>query len=126
MDPINRQQLGLEAEQKSCVYLQQQGLILLQQNYRCYHGEIDLIMQDQDTIVFVEVRHRSHLSHGNALESVHFGKRKKIIKTAIHYLQIKKWLYRRNSRFDIVAIHPIGGKMQLEWVKNAFTVDNDR
>jgi putative endonuclease len=120
MDTFNKQQIGQAAERQACTFLQEKGLRLLIKNYSCPYGEIDLIMQDQDDIVFVEVRSRKRTDYGNALESVNNNKRKKLIKTATHFLQMKQWLHKINSRFDIIAIHPIAGKMQLEWVKNAF------
>jgi putative endonuclease len=123
MDTLDKQQKGQLAERKACDYLQAKGFILLVQNYRCFHGEIDLIMQDQDDIVFVEVRSRSRVDYGNALESVNKTKRKKLIKAATYFLQKQQCLYKINSRFDIVAIHPVNGKMQLEWFKNAFSVE---
>jgi putative endonuclease len=123
MEFINRQQLGSNAELKAGEYLEKQGLVILEQNYRCYVGEIDLIMQDQEDVVFIEVRSRAYTTYGNALESISRSKMNKIIKAATHFLQHKKWLNKRNSRFDVVAIHPIAGKMQLEWIKNAFTID---
>lgn len=118
------QQKGKQVELKACEFLQTNGLHLLQQNYQCFFGEIDLIMQDQDDIVFVEVRSRFRIDYGNALESINQYKINKLIKTAKHFLQMKKWLDKKNSRFDIVVVHPIDGKIQLEWIKNAFTVDN--
>lgn len=121
---FNRLQIGKQAESEACQYLKQRGLKLLCQNYRCYHGEIDLIMQDQDDIVFVEVRYRKRTDFGNALESVNRAKINKLVKAANHFLQGKNWLYKVNSRFDIIAIHPIAGKMQLEWIKHAFSVEN--
>jgi putative endonuclease len=124
MDTFDRQKQGKQAELNACEYLQAKGLRLLAQNYHCNHGEIDLIMQDQDDIVFIEVRSRNRVDYGNALESIKKNKINKLIKTATHFLQMKKWLYRVNSRFDIVVIHPIAGRLQLEWIKNAFTVDN--
>jgi putative endonuclease len=124
MVSFNRQQIGQLAEQQACDYLQSQGLRLLQQNYRCYCGEIDLIMQEQNNIVFIEVRSRRRIDFGSAVESITLSKRKKLIRTATHFLQMKKWLYKVDSRFDIIAIHPIDGKIQLEWLKNAFTVDD--
>ncbi len=80
-------------------------------------GEIDLIMRDQDTLVFVEVRARSSSNWGGALGSINASKQKKISKTAEHYLQT----YFRASayppcRFDVIAIK---GE-QLEWFKAAF------
>ena len=123
MDSFKRQQKGKQAELDACRFLQANGLRLLQQNFNCHYGEIDLIMQDQDDIVFVEVRYRCRTDYGNALESVNNRKINKLIKTAKHFLQMKTWLYKINSRFDVIAIHPVAGKMQLEWIKNAFLVD---
>lgn len=126
MEPFNRQETGKKAESLACQYLQAKGFHLLQQNYRCYYGEIDLIMQDLDDIVFVEVRSRHRTDFGNALESINKNKISKLVKTASHFLQKKEWLYKVNSRFDVIAIHPVDGKMQLEWIKNAFCPDKVR
>lgn len=115
------QDTGSLAEQLACQFLQKKGLGLLQKNYRCFHGEIDLIMRDQDIIVFVEVRSRSGSDFGNALESINYPKIKKVIKAATHYLQRKNWLDNIQSRFDVVAIQSnIGKIIQFEWIKNAF------
>jgi putative endonuclease len=122
----HNQQIGKEAENKACHFLQKKGLQLLTQNYRCYHGEIDLIMMDKDDIVFVEVRKRKRIDYGNAFETVNHSKRKKIIKTAMHFLQKKKWMYKVNSRFDIIAIHPVQNIMQIEWIKNAFLFEEKK
>ncbi len=122
-DNINRQQIGKDAEHYACEYLQTKGLGLIIRNYHCYHGEIDLIMQDKDDIVFVEVRSRSRSDYGSALESINKSKQKKLIKTAIHFLQCKKWLHRVNSRFDVIAIQLNNGSRQLDWIKNAFSVE---
>jgi putative endonuclease len=122
--PIDKKQIGKNAEEEACQFLQSRGFRLLQQNYRCYHGEIDLIMQDGNDIVFVEVRCRRRSDYGNALESINKIKIHKLIKAATHFLQMKKCLHKVNSRFDVIAIHPVAGKMQLEWIKNAFSVEN--
>jgi putative endonuclease len=120
---ISNQQIGKMAELKAKSFLEAKGYRLIVQNYSCYCGEIDLIMQDQEDIVFVEVRSRKHTRYGNALESIHPGKVHKLIKTATYFLQARKWLHRKNSRFDVIAIHPGNKEMSFEWFKNAFTVD---
>lgn len=124
MVTYDRQALGKKAEEEACDYLQAKGFRLLEKNYFCMFGEIDLIMQDGKDLVFVEVRSKSRIDYGNAFESIGRSKIKKLMKTAKHYLQKKKCLYKVNSRFDIVAIHPVQGKMQLEWIKNAFWDEN--
>lgn len=113
---------GKTAEERACVFLQQQGLKLLNKNFRCFSGEIDLIMQDKDHVVFVEVRTRNRTDYGDALESITPAKVQKLIRTATLYLQKQKWLYRVNTRFDVVVIHPVKGEMKLEWIPDAFRV----
>lgn len=123
MVACNRQQLGQQAEQAACRFLESKGMRLLLQNYHCRFGEIDLIMQDQDDIVFVEVRSRSRVDYGSAGESITNSKIKKLGKTAVHFLQKKNWLYKFASRFDVIAIHTMDNDMQIEWIKNAFSVE---
>ena len=110
--------IGQQAEQTACQFLQSQGLQLVTQNFRCACGEIDLIMQDKDTLAFIEVRTRQHKQFANALESIDRNKQRKIIRTAHYYLQQKNLTFKMYCRFDVIAINP---KSQLfEWIKNAF------
>jgi putative endonuclease len=112
--PSNSQ--GAKSEKQALAYLQQQGLSLLCQNYYCRFGEIDLIMQDQDTLVFIEVRYRKNSDFGGALASITKRKQDKIIKTAKHYLaQLENEPY---CRFDAIAIDQQSGSPQ--WIQNAF------
>jgi len=113
---------GQVAEQLACDYLQQQKLTLITKNYHCRRGEIDLIMQDQDTLVFVEVRYRKSNRYGSALESIDFKKQQKIIFTAQHYLSTQSpslSLY----RFDVIAITPTKVQPEITWVKDAFQLN---
>jgi putative endonuclease len=114
---------GKQSERLACQYLEQQGLLLLEQNYHSYHGEIDLIMQDKQDIVFVEVRSRSSIAYGSALESINRPKMKKLIITALQYLQKKNWLYIKNSRFDIVTIDLANKVKHPKWIRNAFNIE---
>lgn len=109
---------GNEAEKLACGYLEQKGLHTLERNYRCKMGEIDIIMQDQDTLVFVEVRYRKQNAFGSAAESVTPSKQKKLIRAAYHYLGFHQ---RHNSlcRFDVLAITGTANE-QIEWIPNAF------
>lgn len=120
---LHKQKLGQEAEKKARAFLEAKGLYFLDANYRCRFGEIDIVMQDKDDIVFVEVRSRSRRDYGTAAQSINKTKMKKLILTATHYLQRKKWLYRVHSRFDVVAIHYQVKDASLEWIRNAFTAD---
>jgi putative endonuclease len=112
--------LGKRAETAACTYLEKQGFILITKNFRTRMGEIDLIMRDQDTIVFIEVRSRLTRDHGKALESIEESKVKKLITTATIFLQQKGWLEKKVSRFDVIAFDLENNRMQLEWIKNAF------
>jgi putative endonuclease len=80
-------------------------------------------MRDGNDIVFIEVRSRSRTDYGSASETINKSKQRKIIKTAIHFLQNNQWLYKVNSRFDIIALQLIANKWQLDWIKNAFFVE---
>ncbi|WP_148339582.1 YraN family protein [Aquicella siphonis] len=120
MQDISRKKLGQLKELEAKRFLQGNGLALIEQNYRCYHGEIDLIMRDRDDIVFVEVRSRRRLDYGRAAETVNKNKQTKLARTAMHFLQKRDWLYKVNSRFDIIAMQKVDGEWQLEWIKNAF------
>ena len=95
--------------------MQQRGLKLIARNYRCRFGEIDLLMQDGETLVFVEVRMRSSTDFGGAAASIDARKQAKLIRTAQHYLATLAHIPPR--RFDAVLS---GSSDNLEWVKNAF------
>jgi putative endonuclease len=123
MTPINRQEIGNQAEQQAHLFLQAQGFSLIVQNYRSRYGEIDLIMRDRDDIVFIEVRSRSRLDYGHPAETINKRKQQKLIKTAIDFLQKKEWLYKVNCRFDVIAIHLEASQWQIEWFKNAFSTE---
>lgn len=108
--------IGQHAEQLAAIYLQQQGLKLLERNYRCRFGEIDLIMQDGKEIVFVEVRLRSHSAFGGASASITPGKQQKLSRTADHYLMQHSM---PPCRFDVILMNSLKTE-SLEWLKNAF------
>jgi putative endonuclease len=119
--------LGLAHEQFAAHWLQEKGLILLRQNYFCRLGEIDLIMRDQDTLVFTEVRYRSRRSHGDPIESVSWRKQRRLWQCARHYL-MQTGLYESiPCRFDLIGISPeveasgSGRGMQVEWIQDAFS-----
>lgn len=109
---------GAQAEQLAAKFLEQNGLSLLHQNYRCRFGEIDLIMQDGTTLVFVEVRLRSRADFGGAAASIGKIKQGKLLITARHYLSTLRKM--PACRFDAVLLNS-AEKGQIEWVKNAFS-----
>jgi putative endonuclease len=107
---------GALAEEAAAEFLTGRGCRLLERNYRCRFGEIDLIMSDGRTIVFVEVRYRRNNSFGGAVESITGAKREKLLRAARHYMAAKKEF--PECRFDAVLLN--GDSKGLEWIKNAF------
>lgn len=106
---------GKKAEDVACNYLIKNDLRLVARNYHCRYGEIDLIMQDSDTLVFVEVRYRQSSQFGSAAESVDHNKQRKLVFAANHYLQTHPSSLA--SRFDVIAISE---HATIEWISNAF------
>ncbi|RVT45766.1 YraN family protein [Rheinheimera sediminis] len=102
-------------EQQALVFLQQQGLQLLQQNYSCRFGEIDLVMREQQCLVFVEVKFRRSNSFGGAAAAVTQAKQQKLTRAASFYLQQAG---QQHCRFDVVAITE--QPADICWIKNAF------
>ncbi|MGZ8216100.1 YraN family protein [Methylomagnum sp.] len=110
---------GRIAEDRALEFLQQQGLRLIERNYRCRFGEIDLIMEDGPTLALVEVRFRSNPRFGGALESVDWRKQAKLKTTATCFLK-ERSLFDRPARFDVAALSPTASGMAVEWIKDAF------
>ena len=110
---------GAQAEQTAYRYLLRQGLRPVTRNYRCRRGEIDLIMRDGDSLVFIEVRYRCGAGFGGGAESVDRRKREKIIRCALYYLQQHPREQQRPARFDVVSLD---GGQGLHWIRNAFEV----
>ncbi len=108
---------GAQAEQLAAQFLQQRGLALVQRNYRCRYGEIDLIMRDGATVVFVEVRLRSRADFGGAAASIGAVKQGRLVRTAQHYLSTLRSM--PPCRFDALLLQSVGGT-EIEWLKNAF------
>lgn len=115
------QQLGKQVEEAAQQFLIQKGLRLIVCNYQCRMGEIDLIMQDKEELVFVEVRYRKRSNFGTAAESVTLKKQMRIARTAQIYLREKRLTDRVPCRFDVVACTPNAqGQLSFEWIAGAF------
>jgi putative endonuclease len=108
-----RQLVGQTGEDDALEYLQRQGLSLQERNFLCKGGEIDLVMKERDTLVFVEVRKRAQSNYGGAAASVTAGKQRRLIIAAQVYLS--RYKMPPACRFDVIAID--GG--ELSWLKNA-------
>lgn len=109
---------GREAETRAWQFLQTRGLRLLQRNYRSRRGEIDLVLQDRDSLVFVEVRCRRRARFGTGAESVDRRKQSKLLACAQHYLQSYPEQARQPCRFDVISLD--GPRGSIEWIRNAF------
>ncbi|MBB3104652.1 YraN family protein [Azomonas macrocytogenes] len=111
---------GRAAEAFALAHLSRHGLRLLAQNWSCRLGELDLVMLDGDTVVFVEVRYRSHQAWGGALESVNARKQQKLIRAAQLFLQKERRWAEHPCRFDVVALDSSSPRPEPSWIRNAF------
>jgi putative endonuclease len=115
-DNIDR---GRAAENRACTFLEASGYTCVARNYTCRAGEIDLIVTDATTLVFVEVRYRRNQQHGTGAESVTRSKMLKIIRTASYFLLNYPLYEVLDQRFDVISIGT-----DLDWIENAFTLDS--
>ena len=116
---MNRKETGDRAERLACVFLTRRGLQLVTRNYRCRRGEIDIVMRDGDSLVFVEVRYRRKAAFGGAAESVSSAKQARIIHCAKCYMmQHRAW--NEPARFDVVCIEGAAPRPRIAWIPSAF------
>jgi putative endonuclease len=106
---------GARAEDLCAELLRSHGLRLIERNWRCRHGEIDLIAEDRGIVVFAEVRMRSRTSFGGAAESVTAAKRAKLLAAARLYLSRRP---ETECRFDVLLVE--GEPSRIEWIRDAF------
>jgi len=117
--PPEKKEIGQKGENLAVDYLQNAGYTVLERNYRCKLGEIDIIARDNDTLVFIEVRSRSSLAFGLPQESINRRKRHQISKVALEYM-IRRKLKNIPARFDVVAVSFEGRKEKVDLIKDAF------
>lgn len=117
---MKARQSGARWERHAEAFLCRQGLRLLRRNFHCRLGEIDLIMTDEDTLVFVEVRFRGANSRGSGLESITQRKQVRLSRAAGVFLGRNPSLARRPCRFDVVALRGQRQGPDLHWIRNAF------
>lgn len=117
-----KQILGNQAERLAEQLLLKAGMRLLARNYRCKLGELDLVMRDADTVVFVEVRFRRTGQWGSAVETVDRRKQKRVIAAAQHYLLTHPHLADQSCRFDVIAADGSpADPASYRWIREAFT-----
>ncbi len=112
--------IGDVAENRALSWLQRKGLTLVDRNYRCRQGEIDLIMREGEFLVFVEVRKRTVATHGAASETVTRRKQRRLLLAARHYIANHNISADQCMRFDVVGINSDEGMDAIDWIPNAF------
>lgn len=111
---------GARAEELCAGVLRAAGLKVIERNWHCRHGEIDLIAEERGTVVFAEVRMRSGGGFGGAAESVTAAKRARLLAAARLYLSCRKEARSSepNCRFDVFLVD--GGAARVQWIRDAF------
>lgn len=130
MSTLNSRQTGMQWEQTAEAFLCDQGLKIIERNFSSRFGEIDLIMEHDETVVFVEVRYRKSGQHGSGAESVTTHKQARISRTAGWYLATNPHRAEQFCRFDVISIDSIkhhkdesnnsGHKQGINWIRSAF------
>ncbi len=122
MCPETTTVLGRRGEDLALRHLESHGLRLLERNYRCRGGEIDLVLLDGATLALVEVRSRSSADYGGAAASVGMRKRRRFIHAARHLMLTRPEYRKLAARFDVVALDrsPESGETVVTWMKDAF------
>lgn len=108
---------GADAEALARRYLEARGLRLIGQNLRAPGGELDLVMQDRDTLAVIEVRKRSHPGFGSAAESVDARKQARIVRATRAWLATQPTRAQQPVRFDVIAID---AQDHIDWIRDAF------
>jgi len=111
--------IGQDAETEAQQFLASKGYELVEKNFSFRGGEIDLIVRNDKTLVFVEVRFRQNPLHGSGAETVTSAKRRRIIRTAEYFLQANPDNGDRDFRFDVISMSP-----DIDWIENAFTLND--
>ena len=118
---MNSKHKGLYYEQQALQWLQQRGLELVEKNYHCRFGEIDLIMLDRDQLCFIEVKYRHSRAFGGAAYSIPAAKQHKISQAALSYISRYRKFQQLAYRFDALLIQNLAGQQpRIEWIPNAF------
>lgn len=112
--------LGKKGENISVEFLKGQGYKIMERNYRCSLGEIDIVAKDKNVLCFVEVKTRKTERYGLPEEAINWHKQRKLTKVALTYLKEKK-IYKQDLRFDVVSVYPD----HIELIKDAFIVKTD-
>jgi putative endonuclease len=110
---------GKRGEELAAAYLAEAGYRIIERNYRCLFGEIDIVAEEGETLVFVEVKSRRSDAYGDPQLAVGHKKQKKISKISVHYLA-ERHLCHHPARFDVVAVKLLPAGHRIELIRNAF------
>lgn len=116
---MEKKELGKKGEEIALQFLKKKGYRILQKNYVCKLGEIDLIAQEKDTLTFVEVKTRRSTTFGPPQMAVDQKKQEQLSKAALHFLKERR-LEEAKARFDVVAILLSPQGAEIELIRNAF------
>ncbi len=111
-----RHEIGRLGEKLAIKYLKQNNYKIIQQNFRCKQGEIDIIANNEGKIIFIEVKTRTNLKFGRASEAVTYIKKNHIVKTAKYYLYINN-IKNFNIRIDVIEIYISSNKYEINHIK---------
>ncbi|WP_444997544.1 YraN family protein [Aliikangiella sp. IMCC44359] len=117
----NKREFGQQLENFARTQVEKKGYKIIETNFTCKLGEIDIIAQNKNLLIFIEVRYRKNNSFGGAIESVDYRKQSKLIKTASLYLQQKNLTNKVQCRFDVFALQGQLPNPSYKWLTNAFT-----
>ncbi|HEX7342051.1 MAG TPA: YraN family protein [Rhodanobacteraceae bacterium] len=112
--------IGDAFEERACAHLQRAGLTLIARNYGTRHGELDLVMRDGETVVFVEVRYRHDPHFGGAAASVTSHKRERLIRAAAGFLAAHPHYAHAPCRFDVMCFDGPAEAARCQWQQAAF------
>lgn len=121
---MSRRSDGARVEALARDFLQRHGLTAVAANANYRGGELDLVMRDGDTLVFVEVRYRRSTAFGGAAASVDAGKRRRLVLAAELFLAAHRDLARLPCRFDVVAAYGDPEAPTFDWLRDAFRADD--
>ena len=117
---MNKRVVGDFFEKLACSYIEDQGGIILERNFRALRGEVDIIAKDSKYLCFIEVKYRTGDRFGDATEAVNIRKQKQICKISNLYLISKYKSLELPIRYDVIAISSIDNAVTIKWLKNAF------
>lgn len=114
---MNKREKGTEQEMVAAQYLKKKGYVILEQNYRCRYGELDIVARKDATLVIVEVKFRSGSGCGDPAEAVDARKQRKICRVTLNYLMRHPQYQEKPCRFDVISVY---GDGQIRHIENAF------